>query len=475
MDHVNKASSNIPRVMLIKPLCYSDVISPPLGLGYLAASLAGIADVTIVDGVKQRMRLSRLAQEIRLFQPDIIGLSVVSAARDISLQYIRFIRQILPRVIILAGGPHPSLMPESYYEAARGDLDYILRGDAESALRLFVECYGQQPSGCIDIADIQQIPGVFTQLAGVVIQTPMPINQACDNPIMPNWELMPPASYPQAPQGAFFHEFPIAPLITSRGCPFECGFCSVGTLKGKTVRFRHPDLIIDEIKLLKKQYGVRELQFIDDNLTASKPHIMSLCESMLSNDLAMPWSCPNGVRADMLDEEIITAMKAAGCYSLSIGLEAGTQLGLERMKKRLNLEQAINVIHLIARKKLEVNGFFVIGYPGETRQNIRDTINLAKTLPLTRAHFMLFTPLPGCEVFERISQGNNGIRYDSSFARVSYVPEGFTPRQLKWWHRRAMISFYGRLKKAGQLMSDVNSPEKAFFFFRRIWHWLVGI
>lgn len=474
MDAVNKVPAALPRVMLLKPLCYSDVISPPLGLGYLAAALAGVAEVLIVDDLKNRLGPSRLPALLKKFQPDLVGLSVVSAAVHVSLEYISVIRQILPTAIILAGGPHPSLMPEQYYAAARGKLDYILRGDAERSLKLLLERCRQVPGADLGYNDLKDIPGIYAENRNNIIKTAMPLNQPCDFPEMPVWALMPPAGYPKAPQGAFFREFPVAPLITTRGCPFECGFCSVANLKGRAVRFRNPEIITEEISLLKNRYNVREIQFIDDNFTVSKPHVLAVCEKMVTDNLVLPWTCPNGVRADMLDEEILDAMKAAGCYSISVGIESGTQAGLRRMNKDLDLDKAVTAVNTIAKKNIGVNGFFVLGYPGETKENIKETIQLAKALPLTRAHFMLFTPFPGCLGTDQVNHETSGTPlYETTFAQVSYVPEGFTRRSVKWWHRRAMISFYSQPAKVRMLLRDINSLAMMKYFFRRVWHWLV--
>jgi len=238
---------------------------------------------------------------------------------------------------------------------------------------------------------------------------------------------MPPDTYPRVPQGVFFREFPVAPVITSRGCPFECGFCSVAALKGKTVRFRSPELIADEIQLLKDQFGVREIQFIDDNFTISRKHVLSVCETMLARNLRIPWTCPNGVRVDTLEDDIIEAMKAAGCYSFSVGLETAAPEMLERMNKHLDLGRALDTINRVVRKGIEVNGFFVLGYPGDSRENIEETIRLARQLPLTRANFMLFTPFPGSREYDRLSRmSDNRYREEATFAKVSYVPDGMT-------------------------------------------------
>ena len=459
--------------MLIKVPSYSDVISPPLGIGYLASNLDKSAGVVIVDGVKIRLKPKRLRSILKDVEPDVVGLSIVSAAARNALEYIEEIRGNCPASIIVAGGPHPSLVPEQFYNAARGGIDYILRGDAEIGFKKLVERCWNLKSRDVTCADIRDIPGIYAQASDGVVASDTPVNQQCDDFGMPEWELMPPGSYPKSPQGAFFRKFPLAPIITSRGCTFDCGFCSAAKLKGRTVRFRTPELITEEIRLLKNKFGVKEIQIIDDNFAASKKHALSVCESMIAYDLVMPWTCPNGIRVDTVDDEIIDAMKACGCYSISFGLEAGSQNMLRRMNKCLDLDKAVNTINSIARKNIQVNGFFILGFPGETREDIYETMKLANALPLARAHFMLFTPLPGCNEFDRISrEQGNGFRYDSTFAEVSYVPDGFTAYELKKLHRQAMWGFYSRPEKAWKLLPALSSPERLYYFAKRVLYWL---
>jgi len=463
----------VPKVMLIKVPSYSDVISPPLGIGYLASNLNGTADVVIVDGIKIRLKPKQLGPALKAVEPDVVGLSIVSAAARNALEYIKEIRSNRPDSIIVAGGSHPSLVPEEFYDATRGDIDYILRGDAEISFKKLVERCWNLKSRDVKCSDIRDIPGIYAEASDGVVASEIPVNQECNDFGMPEWKLMPPASYPKSPQGAFFRKFPVAPLITSRGCTFNCGFCSAAKLKGRIVRFRTSELITDEIKLLRDDFGVKEIQIIDDNFAASKEHALSVCESIIANDLVMPWTCPNGIRVDTVDDEVVDAMKASGCYSISFGLETGSRKELERMNKRLDLDKAVNTINSIVKKNIQVNGFFILGFPGETREDIYETMKLANELPLTRAHFMLFTPLPGCEAFDRISkeQGSE-FRYDSTFAEVSYVPDGFTARELKKLHRKAIVRFYSRPEKACKLLPALSSPERLYYFVRRVVYWL---
>ncbi|MFP4040401.1 MAG: B12-binding domain-containing radical SAM protein [Desulfosudaceae bacterium] len=467
----------MPRVMLIKPFSYSDVISPPLGLGYLAAALDGTVQVAIVDGVRERLNSTGLVKRIKAFQPDLVGLSIVSAAAAKVLDDIVAIRRALPGVVIVAGGPHPSLLPAEFYDAAAGAVDYILRGDAEFSFRELVDrCWNRRVHEVFS-REIADIPGIWARTRDGMVTSEIPVDRECDNRGMPAWRLIPPGGYPRAPQGVFFREFPVAPVITSRGCPFECGFCSVAALKGKDLRFRSPELITAEIRLLQERFGVREIQFIDDNFTMSRQHVLSVCEAMLAENLALPWTCPNGVRIDALDDDILEAMKAAGCYSVSVGLETADPSLLARMNKHLDLDRAVEAIDRVVRKKMEVNAFFVLGYPGDSRKSIEATIRLAGRLPLTRAHFMLFTPFPGCREYDRLTgpageTAGSSFRYDTTYAEVSCVPEGMTARELKRLHRRAFLKFYGRPAAAWRLLPALNSPSGLYYFLRRAAHWL---
>lgn len=461
------------RVLLIKIPSYSDVISPPLGLGYLADSIKDIARVAILDGVKINLNKRRLIDGIRRFAPDIIGISVVSASVRNSLEFVRIIREEFPQISVIAGGPHPSIMAEDYLATAGGDLDVIIRGDAEVGFRRFVERCGRKTRHDVHADDIVDIPGAYALLEGAVIDNPIPLNQECSPLAMPAWELMPPAGYPPAPQGAFARKFPVAPLITSRGCPANCNFCSVPALKGRKIRHRTSGIIMEEIELLRNRFKVEELQIIDDNFTFGKKHAFSICKAIIDNNLVMPWTCPNGLRVDSLDEELVDIMVESGCYSISVGIESGSRNCLRYMNKELAIDTVADKILMAVRRGLEVNGFFIMGYPGETHRDMEKTMKLSRKLPLNRAHFMLFTPLPGCFEFDNLYRGNSkNFKYDATFAEVAFVPEGFTAKEIKKLHRLAILGFYLRPAFLWKLLIELSSPKILFYFLRRMRHWL---
>ncbi len=190
--------------LLIKVPSYSDVISPPLGIGYLAAAVRDIAQVRVVDGVKTRLTVKGLANIIREFQHDIIGLSVVSAAFANAVSFIKAARAAAPASVIIAGGPHPSAMPDSFYDLSSPDLDYIIRGDGEQSFRMIVKDFHGIRARNVTCREIDGIPGIHARTRDGLVSSPIEVCADCNSPEMTAWDLMPPGEYPRAPHGGFF-------------------------------------------------------------------------------------------------------------------------------------------------------------------------------------------------------------------------------------------------------------------------------
>ncbi len=458
-----------PTVFLVKVPCYSDVVSPPLGLGYLAAHLRGVADVRLLDGIRQRLTPERLASLVRRDRPAVVGFSAVSHAAGPLRAFARAVKAASPETLVVAGGPHPTALPQQTLTRSAGDIDLVVSGESERSFRTLVE---QVPD--IDPADV---PGAAAMRDGELVKSCAEPAADIDNYGIPAWDLMPPASYPHAPHGAFFLRFPVAPVITSRGCPYACGFCSVPWLVGRKMRYRSAELVCDELELLRRDHGVEEFQIVDDNFTISRKHALGICEEILRRGLqTMPWSCPNGVRIDALDDELLDAMREAGCYSISLGIESGSPQVLDRMVKHLDLGIVPGTVERIVSRGMEAHAFFILGYPGETPAEAEETIRLATALPLTRANFSLFTPLPSTPEYERLSASQKErILNLSDYSEVSYVAPGYTARQLKQLQRSAILRFYRRPRQMWRLARAIRTPQTAFYVARRAARWLGGV
>jgi anaerobic magnesium-protoporphyrin IX monomethyl ester cyclase len=286
---------------------------------------------------------------------------------------------------------------------------------------------------------------------------------------------MPPQGFPPSPHAAFYREFPVAPMVASRGCPYPCVYCAGKLTMGKTVRYRSVDNVLEEVRLLLGRYKVREIHLVDDNFTYSKEYVLEFCRKVGEESLKFFWTCPNGVRLNTLDEEILSAMKKAGCYAVAVGVESGSQRVLDNMRKGLTLEEIRSKIGAIRRVGLTPIGFFVLGFPGETRAEMEQTLGFSTSLGLRRANFMLFHPFPGTEVFKWIQKRHqrNGLLLTApSFAEVSYIPEGFSARELKDLQRKAFLRFYLRPGVLLRFIGDIRSIRHAYYISRRTLRWM---
>ena len=200
----------------------------------------------------------------------------------------------------------------------------------------------------------------------------------------------------------FGKRVPYTEMITSRGCPNRCVFCVIHKMCGGFWRARSPKNVVDEIELLFEKYGVKEIHFVDDNLTLDKHRMEEICDEILHRGLDISWATTNGVHVNTLDEALLRKMKKAGCYSLCIGIESGNPYVLNQLiKKGISLEKVSEVVKSTKRVGMDVNGFFVLGFPGETRKTIEDTIQFAKSLDLDGAYFSIATPYPGTELYDQ--------------------------------------------------------------------------
>jgi radical SAM superfamily enzyme YgiQ (UPF0313 family) len=288
---------------------------------------------------------------------------------------------------------------------------------------------------------------------------------------------MRPDFYPLSPHAAFMRNFPLAPMMVSRGCPFDCTFCASFITKGRQVRYRTVDNAIGEIKLLIEQYGIKEIQFIDDNFTLRRSYVKKFCQRILDEGLKFDWCCPNGVRLDTLRPDMLELMKEAGCYSLSVGIESGSQRVLDFTKRDTPLKMIEEKVDLITDSGIEAVGFFILGFPTETVAEIQQTIDFALSLNLERANFMNYHPFPGTESWHYLRHAGEMNRvnpYSQSFAEVAYIPTGMTRSKLKSFQRQAFLRFYLRPTYLWGLIKRIKNWEHAKFIFKRIIRWMTS-
>jgi len=437
---------------------------PSLGLGYLASVLKQNGhNVTVLHCIKEKMGFKEFEEYIKKHNFDAIGIQMFTYDFNNVKKYSQIIKQNT-NSIIFVGGYHSSGDPIGTLKNLK-DVDYVFIGEVEIGLPIFIENLNK-----LNKTTLKKIPNLVWRDNNNIIVNPPEFIENLDSLPFPAWDLMDPRTYPEAPHGAFIKNWPTAPIIITRGCPFQCTFCAGKTITGNKVRKRSISNVIEEIKFLMDNYKVKEFLIEDENFTLHKDLVLEFCNKLIDQNLNISWSCPSGVRLDTLDEEMLNLMEKSGCHSLSVGIEFGSQKILDLTKKHLTLEKIKEKVNLFKKTKIRVTGFFMMGYPGETKKDIEKTIKLAKQLPLDRAQFNSFMPLPGSEIYNQlISEGKlNDIRYDHFFVHdVGFIPENLSEKDLKELRKKAYLSFYSRPKIALGLLRDVKNPKHLKFLFKR--------
>ncbi|MFH1620134.1 MAG: radical SAM protein [bacterium] len=273
--------------------------------------------------------------------------------------------------------------------------------------------------------------------------------QDLDSLPFPARHLFPPADKYRPVLGSCINR-PFAHLISSRGCPYQCGFCDRKVF-GNKFRARSPENVVDEIEKLISLHGAREIKFFDDTFTLDKERAYGIFNELEKRKIQIPWSCVT--RADCVDKPFLQSMKKTGCWQVVYGIESGDQRMLDIMKKGLTLQQSESAVVLAKDAGLNARATFIIGVPGETMESLNKTIEFAKKLPLDVVNFYACTLYPGNELYKIAKKEGAMLHEDYSQytpsidvhkTRLAYVPEGLTEEQLRAAVARGYKEFYLR-------------------------------
>jgi radical SAM superfamily enzyme YgiQ (UPF0313 family) len=291
---------------------------------------------------------------------------------------------------------------------------------------------------------------------------------------IPAWDLIQPQRYPAAPNGIFSRARKIAPIIVTRGCPYPCTFCGAGIASGKKLRKRNVENVIEEIKLLKNKFGIQEIHIMDDNFTLDMEYAKNVCRGIIKENLGLYFACPNGIRLDRIDQELLQLMEQAGFYSFAVGIESGSQKTLDYMKKMLKIHQVREKIEFIkSHTNIEITGFFILGYPNETREDIEKTIRFALDLPIDKANFFNFTPFPGSKEYLKLKSSGKlkKLDYDKLYIhQINFHSEKISKRTLKWLQIKAHLLFYMRINILKKLIREIKTFTQIKIILSRAWN-----
>jgi anaerobic magnesium-protoporphyrin IX monomethyl ester cyclase len=369
---------------------------PPLGLGYIAARLkengitVDIVDCTFLDEGEALKRVRRSS-------PEIIGIQSMFSVKRKALEFARLLRGDCK--LLIGGGPLPTSNPSEFLQ----DFDVVVMGEGEETMLELVCCFEKG-------SDLSNIRGIAYKENGHVRITPRrEFIKDIDGIPFPARELFANSAYKDYHMRRF--GYTITPVMTSRGCPYNCDFCSRPVF-GETYRARSPRNVVDEIEEVIS-LGYDRIWFADDCFTLGRSRLMEICDEMIRRRLRIGWECLS--RVDSVDGEVMEKMKRAGCMRVFFGIESGNDSILALMKKKATIEQARKAVCLAKLSAIEVGAFFIVGYPGETDETILDTVRFASSLPLDYLSFTLPYPIPGTPLYERVKDRMLDVEWESPY------------------------------------------------------------
>lgn len=461
------------KILLVKPKIRSDTIIPPLGLGYLAGKVCHNHDVMILDCLKDSINEKDFLDFAKNYRPDLLGLQVYNVDKEVARSYIKKIKEFNKDIITVIGGPYPSCEPENVFEFFGSSLDFAFCGEAEIGFGKLVSKISKDE---IKLR-YEDIDGLLWLRKGVVVKNNQSFVENLDDFNPPAWNLLNPLTYPPAPVGAFLKRFPVTSINISRGCPYTCSFCAGQSITGYKVRYRSVKNVIEEIKLLHGEFGIRELHILDDNFTYDKKYVIDFCNEVLKCGVKIKFACPNGVRINSLDKELLELMKRTGFYAIHVGIESGSQKVLRYMDKKITLNLVKTKVNLIKDAGMDVCGYFIFGYPGDSLSDLNNTIKLALKLPLVRAMFMNFLPIPGTRAFnhfKKISKLSNINLTKKTFYNVNFTSGAVTKKRLKLLQIAAFLFFYMRPRIILKNLTDIYNFKHMLYLTRRIFRILIS-
>ncbi len=322
-----------------------------------------------------------LRRLIKEQNPDLIGITALTTKFGSAIQTARFCRQELPKVPILIGGAHASTMPDLCMQIP--EVDYVLRGESDESFPQLLEALQGR-------RNFAEVGSLTWRKEGKIIHNPdLPFAQNLDELALPDRSaLMNPEHYSSEDMGV---------ILTSRGCPFRCSYCF--HMWEKKVRYRSVDSVIAEIIEVHRQYGTTQFSIKDDSFTVKKSHVLKLCEAFRKLPFKMTFNCTT--RVDLLDEELLKAMKEAGCAQVSVGIESGSPAVLKETDKDISLEQVIKAAEMLNRHRLFWTGYFMIGLPRETEEDIRQTMKFLKKVKPFYGGLGVYNPFPRTKLFNQ--------------------------------------------------------------------------
>jgi len=366
-------------------------IHPPQGLCHLAAMFPQDAyQVAILDAQALFMGVEETVRQAVALQPDYVGIMTFTISVHTVAKVADLIREAVPGVRVILGGPHMSALPEETF-ARYPQFDLAVLGEGEVTLPELISCLEQG-------GDLATVPGIiYRDREGAVRRTvPRSYLRDLDQLPMPRWDLLPHLPDHYRPSTMTYRALPAVAIVTSRGCPHQCTFCDRSVF-GRRWRAHGAETVLGWIDHLTANYGIKDINFQDDHFMVDKKRLAAICAGITRNHPGLLWSTIG--RADAVDPESARLMKEAGCWQIAFGIESGSQRILDVLKKNETIEQIEEAVRIIKGCGMTVKGLFMAGCPTETEETLQETERFIRKLDLDYVSMSAFTPTPNTDVF----------------------------------------------------------------------------
>ena len=440
---MNKLFKRVLKVLLISPPAQSIVkqvigtAAPPLGLAYLASIARDLGcDVRIIDSLAEDLTLREVKARIMKFYPDLVGVTATTSMIYDAYDVATVAKEVNPNATVVIGGPHATFMASEILQECR-HIDVVVRGEGELTFRELLMRLMR------DDRDFRDVLGITYRVDDKVRENPpRPLIRNLDDLPLPAYDLLPMDKYRVG-------KLKFGAIITSRGCPYTCVFCSSSLQFGKKWRAHGAERVLEELRILRYEYDRQEIEFMDDTFTLNKKRALAIAEKIIEEGLDISWSASS--RVNTFSREVGSALNKAGAHTMYFGIESGSDRTLEFIDKRITREQAMDATRTAKECGLRALGSFVIGFPYETEEDIRETIKFSNRVGVDLAQFTIATPYPGTKLWDLAIKENLLLtRNWRKFTTVDVVMKNLylTPEKIKKLFLWAYLNFYLNPKHA---------------------------
>jgi radical SAM superfamily enzyme YgiQ (UPF0313 family) len=394
----------------IPPKTYMHMQFPLTGLGYMAAILEKHGhEVTVIDCPALKFTHQDLKREIAKLEPDIVGITSVTVNFPSALQAASAAKESYPRALTVLGGPHATVVDEQTLSEHK-EVDCIARSECElTILELADHVSSNRPK------NLQEIEGITFRKNGQIIRTP-------DRKFIQDLDSLPRPAYKFfALEKYRYLGKMIFPIMASRGCPGNCAFCPGHKMPGRLVRKRSPKNVVDEIEWLRDELKADAFTFYDPTFTFDKKWVWEICDEINSKKIKIPWDCTT--RVDYVSKPILAKMKQANCQIVGFGIESNSQKILNAMKKGTTREQNERAVKMAKEVGLAFGLFLMIGYPGETVETLKESLDFIRRAEPDDVYISFATPYPQTEFSEIVKE--NGWKVSTDWSRFDNITPVF--------------------------------------------------